>query len=161
MEELVTPDLVSVLPSVRTVNAIVEMGQAWGDPPLFEVSLRRDVLERFAQLGLDREQRPLPPSPSSSMNLLSWNSRGAGSRTFLRNIRDLIRVYAPEVIFVLETRISGTVAAEAIAPIGYGEKVVVDSVGRSGGMWMLWNPGVVNVRVLSQTTQKIDAIISF
>jgi len=155
---------VSVLPSVRTVNAIVEMGQAWGDPPLFEVSLRRDVLERFAQLGLDREQRPLPPSPSSSMKILSWNSRGAGSRTFLRNIRDLIRVYAPEVIFVLETRISGTVAAEALLSkgrIGYGEKVVVDSVGRSGGMWMLWNPGVVNVRVLSQTTQKIDAIISF
>ena len=98
------------------------------------------------------------------MKILSWNSRGAGSRTFLRNIRDLIRVYAPEVIFVLETRISGTVAAEALLSkgrIGYGEKVVVDSVGRSGGMWMLWNPGVVNVRVLSQTTQKIDAIISF
>ena len=55
LEELVRPDLVSVLPSVRTVNAIVEMGQAWGDQPLFEVSLRRDVLERFAQLGLDRE----------------------------------------------------------------------------------------------------------
>ncbi|KAI8011738.1 hypothetical protein LOK49_LG06G01114 [Camellia lanceoleosa] len=35
-----------------------------------------------------------------------------------------------------------------------------DPIGRSGGIWMLWNPNVVNVKVVEASSQQITATIS-
>lgn len=40
------------------------------------------------------------------------------------------------------------------------QAVTITTVLSPSGMWKLWNLRVVNVRLFSQTTQKIDAIIS-
>lgn len=42
------------------------------------------------------------------------------------------------VVVLVETRLAGANAQRVISEIHFGESHVVDSNGRSGGIWLLW-----------------------
>ncbi|XP_072066946.1 uncharacterized protein [Arachis hypogaea] len=67
------------------------------------------------------------------MNIISWNYRGAGSKTFPSIIRDLRQQYGANLFFLLETHISGTQGKQIRDKMGFDKSFVVDAVGHVGG----------------------------
>lgn len=43
-------------------------------------------------------------APSGTMRLLSWNVRGLGNPRILYSLRNLVRVKAPDLVFLPETK---------------------------------------------------------
>ncbi|GLT47969.1 hypothetical protein SLA2020_216170 [Shorea laevis] len=68
------------------------------------------------------------------MKMLSWNCRKAAKMEFQRRIMDLKRQHSPSIMLILETKLAGTAAREAVAKCGFSCYNVVDSEGRAGGL---------------------------
>ncbi|KAK6153847.1 hypothetical protein DH2020_013486 [Rehmannia glutinosa] len=71
----------------------------------------------------------------------------------------LIRNESPDIVFLMETKLYGSNASSLRVKLGYHNGVVVDSVGRSGGLALLWREEV-NVSVKFMGRFFIDSIIS-
>lgn len=44
---------------------------------------------------------------TAPMRILLWNYRGAGNKRFRPNIRELVRLHDPQMLVLIETKISG------------------------------------------------------
>ncbi|RYQ93205.1 hypothetical protein Ahy_B09g099480 [Arachis hypogaea] len=77
------------------------------------------------------------------MNIVSWNCRSAGDRTFPSLICDIRREYDANFLILLETHISGT----------KDSSFVVEATGHSGGKWCLWDSTTWKVDVLEHNRQ--------
>ncbi|KAK6162202.1 hypothetical protein DH2020_002043 [Rehmannia glutinosa] len=75
------------------------------------------------------------------MNLLSWNCRGLGNPRTVQELRDFIRVLSPGLVFLCETKFSSRELDNLKNSLGFFG-VSVPSVGRSGGLALLWRPNV-------------------
>ncbi|KAL8158947.1 LOW QUALITY PROTEIN: hypothetical protein V2J09_000484 [Rumex salicifolius] len=53
------------------------------------------------------------------LNILIWNTQGAGGAAFVRDLRQLINMHDPRVITLVETHISGSRADEVCRQIGF------------------------------------------
>ena len=113
-------DLLSVL---RTSSASLQLGR--NDPS----SLQTPPLSLF----------PSPQSPS--MEIATWNVRRAGNGWFRLNVQDLVNAYRvtdPDILVILEPKISGSHAEHVIGQVGLPCHFRVDPVSLSGGIWVLW-----------------------
>ncbi|KAL8158669.1 hypothetical protein V2J09_000206 [Rumex salicifolius] len=72
------------------------------------------------------------------IKIISWNTQGAGNRVFLNNLKDMIRSHDPDILILLDTKISGTQATKVCECIGFDSVVRVEVVSFSGGIWVLW-----------------------
>ncbi|XP_074297456.1 uncharacterized protein LOC141628183 [Silene latifolia] len=79
------------------------------------------------------------------MNLLSLNYRGLGNPDAVAGLRNLLRREAPALVFLCETKLSGSDLRRMRAHLCDYEGMEVDSVGRSGGLSFLWRKGVTCV----------------
>ncbi|XP_021812414.1 uncharacterized protein LOC110755503 [Prunus avium] len=70
---------------------------------------------------------------------VSWNVRGAACTSFQNNVAELIRGNRLDLLFICEPRISGKKALDMIKSLGFSSYEIVDPVGFSGGLWLLWN----------------------
>ncbi|KAG5524441.1 hypothetical protein RHGRI_031186 [Rhododendron griersonianum] len=102
-------------------------------------------------VGLSYPRSPLASLviPNSPVGL----NMGAGSGSFLRTIRELIRVNTLLILVLVETRVGPSRADRIIQRIGFPKHDKVDSFGFSGGIWFLWRGDIVSVEVLSATDQ--------
>ena len=92
------------------------------------------------------------------MSALCWNCRGAGKPAAVRELREFARKFAPNVLCIVETQISG-VRVEAFAnTLGYDHAYAIDSQGRSGGMGIFWN-NTIDVQILGDSVYHIDVRI--
>lgn len=72
------------------------------------------------------------------MNTLSWNCQGMGLPWKVQFLKDIVTQEKPKFIFLCET-ISNKTKMEAIRiKLGFEGMFVVEPVGRSGGLVMLW-----------------------
>lgn len=110
-------------------------------------------------LGID-SQEPLPDQEIPSMDLLIWNCRGASNHRFKRNLRELVQIHRPKLMVLLETKVEFKEMGMFLNCMGFTASSHVDPIGRSGGIWMLWNPNFVNVQVIEASSQQIIATIS-
>ncbi|KAL0001244.1 hypothetical protein SO802_015025 [Lithocarpus litseifolius] len=94
------------------------------------------------------------------MNMLIWNCWGALSPTFCTNASDLVRVYSPAIMIVIETKVSGDKAKRIAKRLPLDGAIFANSIGFSSGLWVLWDSNQVDVIELSSTEQEIHAIIS-
>ncbi|XP_074301321.1 uncharacterized protein LOC141632701 [Silene latifolia] len=76
------------------------------------------------------------------MNLFSLNCRGLGNPDVVGRLRNLIRREAPIVLFLCETKLSDSEMRKVRMLIDGYDGMEVDSVGRSGGLALLWQKGV-------------------
>ncbi|KAI8012610.1 hypothetical protein LOK49_LG06G00968 [Camellia lanceoleosa] len=110
-------------------------------------------------LGLEN-QEPLLAQQILSMDLLIWNCKGAGNQRFKRNLKELVQIHKPELMVIMETKVEFKSMGMFFNYMEFTASGHVDPIGRSGGIWMLWNPNVVNVRVVEPSSQQITATIS-
>lgn len=80
--------------------------------------------------------------------MLSWNCRGLGYPWTVQVLIDLVRCKKPSIIFLMETLCSKNRLESIKLKLGFDRLFVVDCVGRSGGLALLWDANT-NVSLLS------------
>jgi exonuclease III len=73
------------------------------------------------------------------MSCLSFNNRGVGSATTIKELRNFARSFAPTVLCVLETQVHRTRAESLSRTLGYDHAFAVSSFGRKGRICIFWN----------------------
>lgn len=66
--------------------------------------------------------------------MLCWNSRGALSGEFLREIREFKRRFKPEIILSMEPKISGETADDVCRKLGKNRWIRTEAKGFGGGV---------------------------
>ncbi|KAK4283914.1 hypothetical protein QN277_000815 [Acacia crassicarpa] len=89
------------------------------------------------------------------MNYLFWNCRGVGAWSFPGLIREINRTHRVDVLASLETRASRRKATKVASKLGFQNFHIVDAVGYNGGVWVLWNVGEWNIKLIDATSQFI------
>lgn len=93
------------------------------------------------------------------MSILIFYYRGLDNPSAVTSLQDLIRRDAPSSIFLSETKLSSAEFGRVRDRLGYFNSLVVDYVGRSGGLAMLWKKNVI-VDLISMFVHHIDVIVS-
>jgi exonuclease III len=68
------------------------------------------------------------------MNILSWNCRGLGNPQTVGELCRLVKDKRPAMIFLMETKLRKSRMELVRIKIGFPNMMVVDSIGRSGGL---------------------------
>ncbi|XP_062103618.1 uncharacterized protein LOC133814706 [Humulus lupulus] len=93
------------------------------------------------------------------MNVLAWNVQGVGNDRTFRALHANVREVNPNILFLSETL--GTVAQMEFLRVrlGFTGKLVVEKVGRSGGLCLFWLEDI-DVTLLSFSRGHIDVLVS-
>lgn len=81
------------------------------------------------------------------MRILSWNCRRADKSNFFRNLYELVVMYKPYFLVILEPCIPSKVA-RIVSTCRCDGFFVVDARGFFGGIWYFWKKNVFDVEVL-------------
>ncbi|XP_031105341.1 uncharacterized protein LOC116010192 [Ipomoea triloba] len=68
-----------------------------------------------------------------------WNCQGAGGKGFHRVLKNLIQTHRPDILGLVEPKVSGSQANVVCSKLGYSDWIRVEAVGFSGGIWVFWN----------------------
>ena len=94
------------------------------------------------------------------MKMIAWNCQGAGNEMFRAHAYELHRRHRPNILIIIEPRISEARAQGVIDTLPYSHSSRVDPVGFSGGIWLLWNEGPsFNVEIITSSEHSIHALI--
>jgi len=93
------------------------------------------------------------------MKTLSWNCRGIGNPTTVRELRDLAKDYAPSVLFIMETQINKYRVENLRFSLGFDSSFAVSSSGRNGGLGLFWKNDV-DISIKKYSNYHIDTIVS-
>lgn len=92
------------------------------------------------------------------MIILLWNARGLGSPRAFNSLLSIQKEYKPDLLFLMETK-SNQVRMEALrVKLDFAGKLVVNSIGKSGGLCLFWGKNV-QVVLLSFSRDHIDVRI--
>lgn len=72
------------------------------------------------------------------LSVLFWNVQGAASPAFRRSFLSIVKIYQPNMVVLLEPRISGFKSDNFIKRSGFDRSHRVEALGFSGGIWILW-----------------------
>ena len=75
------------------------------------------------------------------MSCLSWNCRGLGNSRAVRSLCDLVKSHRPRILFLMETLVHEMKIEELRIKLGFSGKFSVNSIGHSGGLCDVPNPG--------------------
>ncbi|CAN1729936.1 LINE-1 reverse transcriptase homolog [Linum perenne] len=89
------------------------------------------------------------------MIIISWNCRGLGQPRAVRALSELVKVHRPDVIFLSETLVQKQKMEEIRIKLKFDGCFVVDPIGRSGGLCVLWKEGS-RIDVLNFSTNCIN-----
>lgn len=90
---------------------------------------------------------------SMCINLLAWNARGTGGKTFPALIKDLKAKHSLDILVLVETRISGVRASKVLQNLGFPCFECVQAKGFSGGIWVLWEDATFSLEVVTKNKQ--------
>jgi ribonuclease HI/exonuclease III len=92
------------------------------------------------------------------MIALSWNCRGLGNPQTVRDLCRLVKEKRPGLVFLLETKLQAKRIEYIRVRTGFESAFVVDSIGRSGGLALMWK-GDINVEIQNYSRRHINAIV--
>ncbi|XP_028790082.1 uncharacterized protein LOC114746054 [Neltuma alba] len=92
------------------------------------------------------------------MNLMIWNSRGAGGPSFRRLLQDLKLRYKLTCLALMEPRQAGDRAELIAQKLGWSNMYVVEARGFSGGIWLFWEDKI-HFSVLSAGEQFVHGLV--
>lgn len=91
--------------------------------------------------------------------IIGWNCRGAGNTRFKSNFSELIRSHKPEIVALLEPKVSLQSMGGFFRNLGFTRDTFTDLNGRSGGIWIPWDPNKVSIFTISINPQVIHVNI--
>ncbi|XP_031096990.1 uncharacterized protein LOC116001241 [Ipomoea triloba] len=86
------------------------------------------------------------------MKVITWNCQGAVSKGFLRAAKWIVSKHHPNIFCLLGTKTSGANADNVCIKLGFEKWARVETLGYSGGIWILWSD-VLQVDVLNSHPQ--------
>jgi exonuclease III len=92
------------------------------------------------------------------MITLSWNCRGLGTPRTVRDLCRLVKEKKPALVFLMETKLRQKKLETIRCRIGYYGLFVVDCIGRSGGLALLWS-SEISVEIQNYSQHHINAVI--
>lgn len=92
------------------------------------------------------------------MSAMCWNCRGAGNAATVNELHDLVKKFAPNLLYIVETQIEGSRVENLAGTLGYDKAYVVDSRGRSGGIGIFWN-NEIKVDILGYSDYYLDVSV--
>lgn len=96
-----------------------------------------------------------------SPSILVWNCRGANSTQLFSNIKDLVSIYKPNILVLVETRVHSQRVWPCLENLFFFAGIIdVDAVGFSGKIWVIWDYTIVDMEVLSVTDQSITSAVN-
>jgi hypothetical protein len=93
------------------------------------------------------------------MSLLSWNCRGLGNPQTVLDLRQMVREKKPKAVFLMETKTRHKRIEFLKMKLGMENMFVVDSVGRSGGLALLWKEDF-NLSIQNFSRRHINAVVN-
>ncbi|XP_060959448.1 uncharacterized protein LOC133030655 [Cannabis sativa] len=93
------------------------------------------------------------------MNIISWNARGLSNPRAFRQLRLLISQKKPDVIFIMETKLSVGSISKFRNAFKFPNGIEVPRIGLSGGLLFLWNSNV-NVTIINYGRHFVDCYIA-
>ncbi|GMI77447.1 hypothetical protein HRI_001414000 [Hibiscus trionum] len=72
------------------------------------------------------------------ISIFSWNVQGCGHQRFIPAAKQFLRDYKPDIVLMVEPRVSGLRAERFIAAMGFPHSHRVEAVGFAGGIWIAW-----------------------
>lgn len=96
------------------------------------------------------------------MNIICWNCRGTTSKGFVGLTKDMKHEYSASFIALLETHSSGNQAKRLVRRMGFDHDhhFIVDAIGQSGGIWLLWDINHWNIQILKDTSQLVHVKVA-
>lgn len=79
--------------------------------------------------------------------IMSWNCRGAGSREFVREMKEMVKEHMPPNIVLMEPRISGDTADDVCMRLGKNKQIQFEAFRFSDGLWILWDDEAIDLRL--------------
>lgn len=73
------------------------------------------------------------------MKILCWNYRGLGNFRIVRDLCRMVKEKKPVLVFLMETKLRQNKMEAVRHKLGFQCLFVVDCVGQSGRLAMLWN----------------------
>ena len=95
------------------------------------------------------ELMEIPNNHCAKMNILLWNCRGALGMEFKKRVLEMIVNHFPFILIITETRVSGDHAAKISEDLPFDGFFTTETIGYTGGLWLLWKRDEVDVIVLS------------
>ncbi|CAA0813944.1 Unknown protein, partial [Striga hermonthica] len=81
-----------------------------------------------------------------------WNCRGLGGPSTVSQIKEIFRSHHPHFFFLSETRNSSFFVKSVAKKLGFVDRhALVDPVGLSGGLLLLWSPEIVIVQLITNS----------
>ena len=88
-----------------------------------------------------------------------WNVQGAGKSEFLNVLKEHIRLQHSSIMALVETHLSGPRAQSVCDKIGFGGCFQEEARGFQGGIWVLWKPEDLDLRVIQSHEQYVTVEI--
>ena len=92
------------------------------------------------------------------MSVLSWNCPGLGNPEAVRELRSIVKLEDPSLLFVMETKIKAKRVEDMKFTLGFAGSFAVDSVGLSGGIGLFWSRDVT-VDLKNFSKNHIDVLV--
>ena len=93
------------------------------------------------------------------MNIIVWNCRGALKPNFQDYVHDLVHQYDPAIFVITETHVGGDRARDITDRLPFDGAIHTETVGRVGGLWLLWNSNRVEVSFLARSEKEIHSTV--
>ncbi|GMI66103.1 hypothetical protein HRI_000279600 [Hibiscus trionum] len=90
------------------------------------------------------------------MKIISWNVRGLGKLRTIRRLRSKLRSTSPQLLFLMETKLSSQRMARVRFRCGFTHGFDVSAQGSRGGLSLAWSPSL-SVSIRSFSINHIDA----
>ncbi|XP_059455195.1 uncharacterized protein LOC132185439 [Corylus avellana] len=92
------------------------------------------------------------------MSLISWNCRGLGNPRTVRDLSHMVKEKKPNFLFLMETISNKKRMEQLRVKLGYEGLFVVEPVGRSGGLALLWREAH-ELEIQNYSRRHINAIV--
>jgi len=80
------------------------------------------------------------------MKYVSWNCRGLGSRLKEEAVKDIVRIYSPEILLIQETKLEELLLLQSSKVFWQkGQGRAVSARGASGGIATFWNSAIYDL----------------
>lgn len=93
------------------------------------------------------EGRLAAPTPNNCVlmiedeRIICWSCRGAASKEFVCEMKEILRAYKPRIVILIEPRVSGEVADRIYKIFGKKQWIRSEARGSSSGVWAFLEEG--------------------